>query len=75
MTTIPVSSPLRSTVSGGKRTGLAGAMRHVARTFQVWRLRRDSRRALSRLDPHLLADIGLEHAAARRETVKPFWLA
>lgn len=31
------------------------------------------RRALARLDPHLLADIGVSPAEAARECAKPFW--
>lgn len=31
------------------------------------------RRALARLDPHLLADIGVSRAEADRECAKPFW--
>jgi len=31
------------------------------------------RRALSRLTPRELADLGLDPAAARREAARPFW--
>lgn len=35
--------------------------------------RRRDRRMLSRLDDHLLRDIGLSPDEARTETAKPFW--
>lgn len=40
-----------------------------------WVERRRTRAALARLDPHLLADIGLETNDATREATRPFWLA
>ncbi|RHZ96325.1 DUF1127 domain-containing protein [Cereibacter sphaeroides] len=38
-----------------------------------WDERRRTRLGLSRLDPHLLRDIGLSHRAAEIEASKPFW--
>jgi uncharacterized protein YjiS (DUF1127 family) len=35
--------------------------------------RRRDRKALARLDPHLLRDIGLSPDEARAESAKPFW--
>lgn len=35
--------------------------------------RRKSRRALARLDDHMLRDIGLDRAAARAECSRHFW--
>lgn len=35
--------------------------------------RHHSRAALARLDPHLLADIGLTAEAAAEEAARPFW--
>ncbi|MDX5350170.1 MAG: DUF1127 domain-containing protein [Paracoccaceae bacterium] len=35
--------------------------------------RRRDRRALARLDQHLLRDIGLSRDEARTEAAKPFW--
>lgn len=32
-----------------------------------------SRKALARLDPHLLRDIGLTHDEARTEAARPLW--
>lgn len=37
--------------------------------------RHRDRQMLSRLDPHLLRDIGIDPAAARAESAKPFWRA
>lgn len=48
------------------RTGLAAL-------WSVWTARRATRRALLRLDPHLLQDIGLSPRDAAEETAKPFW--
>lgn len=41
----------------------------------TWEDRRQSRRALGRLDPHLLRDIGLLAHAAEDEAARPFWKA
>lgn len=38
-----------------------------------WAHRRRSRIALSRLDDHLIRDIGLDRAACRDEAHRPFW--
>ncbi|MCE6952943.1 DUF1127 domain-containing protein [Cereibacter sphaeroides] len=38
-----------------------------------WEERRLTRLGLSRLDPHLLRDIGLTRRAAEIEASKPFW--
>lgn len=38
-----------------------------------WEERRQTRLGLSRLDPHLLRDIGLSQRAAEIEASKPFW--
>ncbi len=44
-------------------------------TVAVWELRHKTRKSLAHLSPHLLADIGLDPAAARVEAVKRFWNA
>lgn len=44
-------------------------------TVAEWELRHRTRKSLGALTPHLLADIGLDPATARRETVKRFWHA
>lgn len=43
--------------------------------FVIWRSRRRTRRALARLDAHLLADIGMSKEDMQQEALKPFWLA
>ena len=45
----------------------------IAVVFVKWEHRRRSRIALSRLDDHLLADIGLKREAAVHEAGLPFW--
>lgn len=47
----------------------------LARKLLTWETRRHGRRALTRLDPHLLRDIGLGPEAALAEAGKPFWRA
>lgn len=37
-----------------------------------WRIRRE-RRQLLELDDHMLRDVGLTRAQARREAARPFW--
>ena len=39
----------------------------------LWRQRRRSRLALSRLGPTLLRDVGISASVAAREFRKPFW--
>lgn len=46
-----------------------------ALTVATWELRHKTRKSLAHLSPHLLADIGLDPAKARVETVKRFWHA
>ncbi|MDZ4134623.1 MAG: DUF1127 domain-containing protein [Paracoccaceae bacterium] len=41
----------------------------------TWENRRQSRKALGRLDAHLLRDIGLSSQDATAEAAKPFWQA
>ena len=45
------------------------AMDHAFGAYERWR----QRQALSRLDDHLLKDIGLSRADVEAETRKPFW--
>ncbi|MCB1341335.1 MAG: DUF1127 domain-containing protein [Pseudooceanicola sp.] len=40
-----------------------------------WDQRQRSRRALAGLDDHMLKDVGLTHAQARKEAKRPFWLS
>lgn len=45
----------------------------IAVVFVKWEHRRKSRIALSHLDDHLLADIGLKREQAFFEASRPFW--
>lgn len=45
----------------------------LADVLVVWLERARERRALCRLDDHLLKDIGLSRADIEREGGKPFW--
>jgi uncharacterized protein YjiS (DUF1127 family) len=45
----------------------------LATRLLAWEERRATRRALARLDAHMLRDIGLAPDAARTECVKHFW--
>ncbi len=45
----------------------------MAQAVLAWETRRQTRRDLARLDPHLLADIGLTAHRADCECSKPFW--
>ena len=53
---------------------LARAALAVAVTVTKWSLRRRTRKALARLEPHLLEDVGLTKHQAWREAALPFWL-
>jgi len=53
-------------------------LRKLIELFVVWHMRAATRRqlwALSRLDDHLLKDIGLTRGELRCEARRPFWLA
>lgn len=47
--------------------------RQPRRLIRAWADRQATRRALDRLDAHLLDDIGITAQEARAETAKPFW--
>ncbi len=51
-----------------------GAPVNARKTLKVWRIRRDSRRALALLTPDQLNDIGVTPEIAARECRKPFWV-
>ena len=55
------------------RSRLGAAVAAAARLARLWVVRAEGRRALRRLDLHLLRDIGLTRAQAQREAGKPFW--
>lgn len=57
-------NPLSSLVDGVLRRG---------NTLAVWHQRHTERSQLAKLDDRLLADVGIDREAARRESRKPFW--
>jgi uncharacterized protein YjiS (DUF1127 family) len=52
---------------------LASVLFHMAQTVARWEERRQTRRALARLDAHLMRDIGMTPGAQSAECNKPFW--
>ena len=62
-------------LAGGSATGRRDwlSLRQVARRVAGWIELRRQRRALARLDAHLLNDIGLPADAAAHEARRPFW--
>lgn len=63
----------KMTASGhaGMRTGWSFAV--VRQTLSEWRRRARARRALGKLDRHMLRDIGLSEVEAARECTRRFW--
>ena len=57
------------------RPVVSRAFSSVVQTMQTWQRRQRARAQLRKLPDHLLRDIGLDTATARRETGKPFWRA
>lgn len=53
--------------------GWSNAPMNVRNILKSWRLRSETRRALARLTPYELDDIGLTPDVAAREASKPFW--
>jgi uncharacterized protein YjiS (DUF1127 family) len=45
----------------------------VAVTVTKWSTRTRTRKALKKLPPHILQDVGLDPHEAWREAVQPFW--
>ena len=66
-----MSAPIVLKFASARPAGgiLVVAMRQVG----IWRDRRATRRALARLDGHMLRDIGLDGHTVSSEAVKPFW--
>lgn len=52
---------------------VANAVFALAVTVMKWEQRHQTRRALMRLDPHLLKDIGVSAQVAEVEYKKAFW--
>jgi uncharacterized protein YjiS (DUF1127 family) len=53
---------------------LAAVVFAIAVTVLKWEQRQATRRALRRLDAHLLADVGLSGRLAQTEARKAFWV-
>lgn len=45
----------------------------LRRRVQAWREAHHTRRALGRLDAHMLKDIGLDPMTIEHEAARPFW--
>lgn len=52
---------------------LSRALIEAGLALAQWEMRRRTRNALTRLDPHLLRDIGLGPAERTAECARPFW--
>ena len=63
----------KATIDKRGMTTNAGLIQTVTRLVNVWQKRIQARRALGRLDAHLLRDIGLDPMTAEREATRPFW--
>jgi len=63
----------RAPKMAARRFGMRSLLCRVGATLRLWAARERERDALSRLDDHLLRDIGLARETARREWTKPFW--
>jgi uncharacterized protein YjiS (DUF1127 family) len=55
------------------RASRSGLLTRILRFASLGLAVRHHRRALLKLEPHLLRDIGLTEAEARREAQRPFW--
>lgn len=55
------------------RTAVARFVARFGALARRWAHRYRSRIALSRLDDHLIRDIGLDRAACGDEALRPFW--
>lgn len=65
-----ITTPASRKTGAMARTGLVAVARRLVIS---WRSRHVTRVALSRLDPHLLRDIGLQAEEAQTECAKRFW--
>ncbi len=65
--------PLSHSITTQSLPPLSRMVMFVALTVVKWEDRRRTRKGLSRLDAHLLRDVGLDPATACSEMVKPFW--
>ncbi len=60
-------------LSARRRFSWRGWAMRVLVTLEEWERRGEERRALARLDDHLLRDIGRTRAEVLAECEKPFW--
>lgn len=64
-----------SLLMAGPRLPLVAALAiRFARTVIAWDTRYRTRNALKHLDDHMLKDIGVTPAEARKEVARPFWI-
>jgi uncharacterized protein YjiS (DUF1127 family) len=56
------------------RSTAGSLLRRCGAVLGTWMARARERRALRELNDHLLDDIGITRADARREWDKPFWI-
>ncbi len=68
-----MATAIRTTGFAGRTT--TDLLRRASDLLGLWRERILTRRQLSGLDQHLLADIGLSQADVWQEVHKPFWRA
>lgn len=61
------------TLIGRPLPPVSAALFNLARVALVWEQRRQTRRAMARLDGHMMRDIGLTPDAVADEVGKPFW--
>lgn len=59
--------------SGHRHHGILETIGHAFGQVRVWRTRVLERRELSRLDDHMLRDIGVDRSMVDEEVQKPFW--
>ena len=65
----------RAIPTGHRIRATSGILSTLAGIFRLFTRRRRDRLNLSRLEPHLLRDIGLDADRASQECAKPFWRA
>lgn len=68
-----MTSHSKSAPFGAARFARAGLVNGLVQLVATWRGRSKARRALARLDDHLLHDIGLDRLSARDEATRRFW--
>jgi uncharacterized protein YjiS (DUF1127 family) len=61
------------TLIGRPLPPVSAALFNLARIALVWEQRRQTRRAMARLDGHMVRDIGLTADMVADEVGKPFW--